>query len=679
VHNKTTKDYGDLAALGRCVEIDVSLPPTVGSLLLSTGAWDSKAIGNIDLVKANESASIDQIVRISPDAPSYAQVDVHFDLYLSVPQDLLVSGVEEIQPELQLIQQYELKVQISSHYTHNESAGFLLITNSSTTKERVQTLRCFIEGDLKMHVDEWNMSLYGGLQYQIEEGETSSVISTYEGKTIIFLGNDFEFFQSGTRNIFQLCDLEPLAEATLKGTTCLFLGSSSNAAYRDLFQSLIFPLTEGHEQTPSIGSTVFDTAKEMASSVFQNKVLGNSSFAVYSIPAYAKWYRLGFANNSKSEAKRIAKYLRRCLPQERFIVRAIPPEHNCAVPTIAFTNDKPKKKDLGIVAVYHGLPHAASLRLVEAQPIQWSRNDQNVSSQSAEARQQNPGGSSPVLDRYEGYFCVAALPRIRRVEMLWFPVGNDNAVESEPAICCFEAAANSLLIEINAEINRFLVGTSWPNPTNLTGSGTSCNVDLRLHFPTLAVLLSHPTSSTPGRPPENILIILQYSLASTFPQKKRDVATSTIVPFGHRRAHIRKYLTRLYNTYLTHRGYSSEDLKAFHTSTKSLHSIFNPEKRNTSKVITQRVAEFTRKSEHAFKTAQINSGDVVARTMACDAVEWRQRIRNIERRKEAINVDRARAMEALKKLVVTPGSVLADGENEHPQVEIGGTTVAELS
>ena len=275
--------------------MDISFPPAFGSLLLSTGAWDEQAMGNVDMVRSNEPATVEQVIRVSPDAPSYSHVDLRLDLYISAPNDTSTSSDSETPPELQFIQQHDLRVQISAHYVPSETADFLLITNSTTTNERVQAIRNFIESDLMMGVDEWNIGLYGGLQYRIEEGESvpSSVLSTYEGKTIIFLGNEFEFFQSGSRSIFQLCDLEPLANATLKGTSCLFLSSAAGRAHHNWFQNVLFPVLQEHGSISMTGSSTYDTVKEMATSMVQNKALGKPSLGVYTTDVSSKWYRLG--------------------------------------------------------------------------------------------------------------------------------------------------------------------------------------------------------------------------------------------------------------------------------------------------------------------------------------------------------------------------------------------------
>ena len=85
-------------------------------------------------------------------------------------------------------------MQVSDHFTYNPQANFLLVTNSSTNRSRAHTVQRFIREDLKMEVDVWNVTLYGGLQQYDPDADTSnSILDKYYGKTVLFFGNAFNF------------------------------------------------------------------------------------------------------------------------------------------------------------------------------------------------------------------------------------------------------------------------------------------------------------------------------------------------------------------------------------------------------------------------------------------------------------------------------------------------------
>ena len=60
---------------------------------------------------------------------------------------------------------------MSSHRTYNERANSLLVTNSSIFRGHVQSIQSLVHQELDMQMDEWNIKLYGGLQYDSESPE----------------------------------------------------------------------------------------------------------------------------------------------------------------------------------------------------------------------------------------------------------------------------------------------------------------------------------------------------------------------------------------------------------------------------------------------------------------------------------------------------------------------------
>lgn len=167
---------------------------------------------------------LQQSLQIFPTAKNYLHVLLRIELYISAPgQEQLIDGNL---PKVCLVHTHNLLIQISSHHIFNPQSSILLVTNPDATRNKVQAVRNFIENEMKLQIDEWNIGLYGGLRYLPDEGELrpSSVLTTYQGKTFVFFRNHFKFFEDGPRKIAELCDIRSLAEATYNWTTCLFLG-----------------------------------------------------------------------------------------------------------------------------------------------------------------------------------------------------------------------------------------------------------------------------------------------------------------------------------------------------------------------------------------------------------------------------------------------------------------------
>ena len=218
---------------------------------------------------------------------------------------------------------------------------------------------------MKLQMDEWNVGLYGGLQYRPDEGElwSSSVLTTYQGKTIVFLVNRFTVFGDEPRRITELCDIRSLAEATCNGTTGLFLGLLGERSYDALLNGLIFFVSSEVSGTTQLvrPSDQFTIIENLADSVRQEKLFGSTKFALYTIPVQARWYRFGKAN-SKVEAKNLSTYMRRKLPQERFVVTLVKIETATNMSDVGvFVSSgstgescQPSKKKQKALAVLHG-------------------------------------------------------------------------------------------------------------------------------------------------------------------------------------------------------------------------------------------------------------------------------------------------------------------------------------
>jgi hypothetical protein len=78
-----------------------------------------------------------------------------------------------------------------------------------------------------MQMDIWNVSLNGHLELISGPNIATrrSLFDLYKGKTIIMLGNTFEYFDGGKREAMDLMDTKDPAAAAMDGTSLLWAGS----------------------------------------------------------------------------------------------------------------------------------------------------------------------------------------------------------------------------------------------------------------------------------------------------------------------------------------------------------------------------------------------------------------------------------------------------------------------
>lgn len=590
---------------------------------------------------------LQQSLQIFPTAKSYLHVLLRIELYISAPgQEQLIDGSL---PKVCLVHTHNLLIQISSHHIFNPQSSILLVTNTDATRNKVQAVRNFIENEMKLQIDEWNIGLYGGLRYLPDEGELrpSSVLTTYQGKTIVFLGNRFKFLEDGPRKIAELCDIRSLAEATCNGTTCLFLGHVGERSYNTLLNGLIFPVPSEASGTTQLvrPSDQCATKEVLAESVRQEKNFGSTEFALYTIPVQARWYQFGKAN-SKAEAKKPSTYMRRELPQERFLITPVKIETaaNMLDGGVLVSNGKPggssqsSKKNQKALAVLHG-----SSRQLSVCAIEESRNV-NATNNSVP----NINSSNSNLDYFESYSIAASLPVSRRVHLAW----DAGAVMTEAETKCSTFALNAIVIslqrDINLEIQTFLreaAGPQMPQPSNVEGSKSY----MRLHFPILATLFQYRKANTEFKPPEPIVEVLQCAEASCLPQKERHMVQAILSCILQRRSKLRDFIVRMIDELLMRKQYTTQEIEKFH---RQIRTKIDRRRRNTEDVIVQRAMEITKISKHAFKNGQMNATEVLPRTISCTNDEWNAQFTAIEISAARMKADTERAWGALGSMIL---------------------------
>lgn len=444
--------------------------------------------------------ALSQTIRIRRDVDNHRHVDIWMGVYLEDPRH---GDTHDGESEVgrNLIQQVNLRIQISSLYSYSPQASFLLITSSASTPSRVQAIQNFINENLEKQLDVWNICLYGGFEELADnvEGLSTNVISRYHGKSIIFLGEPFQFFGAGQMlEMAELCDPQVLAKA---GASFLFLGSSGRPALQRLLEMVVFSMPDStanlSKSTPD--SNKFDSKEGLIESVKQNRLVGEREVHVYTIPTRKKWYRFG-QGNPNSEAAKLARYLRQKLPQERFLVAPVKDGiSSSGSPPVNDSHDdtsRGKSNRLGL-AILHGCPHEISVIATEPRTA-----------------------TSHHLDNFEKFMLVRTLPAAKRIGNLCAsPASGPVHAEDDHSTSAFQLIYLSLLTDINLEIQAFL-HKSRPKMVKPTQEDRKTERFLRLHLPILSKLLHHPSARAQSTPPEPVLSLLRYAEASCLPQKE---------------------------------------------------------------------------------------------------------------------------------------------------------------
>lgn len=646
VYNKGHIPIGSAARIPRTVEVEILIPADYGALRTPEDQWLGKVAQDIAAVPATSPYGVQQTLRINDDAQTYQHVVIQLDLYIANPIQTFPEDDDEGAGEiLTLIHRVEIATQISNEYNYNPKSDFLLVTNSVTSRQRSRLIEKFIREDLKMELDTWNVGLYGGLQPRPGEGRlvSETVLESYHGKTVLFLGNKFDFFTHGSHNVAELCDPHWLAEAISNGTNCLFLESSDFKSYEELLTAVAFA---NHHQMSTLDETVpesqkFSDVDELVRSIAQQKQFGHLGYTHFTIPVKKRWHHFGKAN-PESEAKRISKLLQKQLPQERCLVsfKAAERESSMAqidmtterLPELGISEKRGFESDCGSIVISIGAAPHISLAAIEPANSTFTHAQQSLYSEASQE-----GTVNHQLDAFERYMIVASLPISRRVDLLWFSARSPADLPTSPANVCSSAALEettlSLICAINTEITTVLRHASWtdslipsnPQPDVVKGL-------LATHFPALHMLLYHPLASDAAVPVTGaILTLLRYALASTRPQKKRQAVHSALAP-SDRRANTQALLTAAVSALLAGKGYAADELADFFAGARALHSLTDATKRDTAKLITRRVAEATRRSEYAFAKGRREARDVVEGTTCVNPEVWDRRVQWADQR-----------------------------------------------
>lgn len=620
VHNKGNKPFGADGGYPRLSAVKISIPSETGSLLVSNGKWETKTAISPRAMKANSSVELTQSSKISHLARDHSYAEIHVEFYISSPDPVSINGKNTPRAH-RMTQSFDLRIQVSAAHVYDEEAVVLVVTNAKTPPDQFEAIGNFIRNDLNLKMDVWNVSLYGGLVRQSEDNEEdedvpNNVLNEYGGRTIIFLGNQFEHFGVKEQTILNLCESRVIANECFAGSSCLLLGMAAEKGQRDAWlRGTVFPVSHKVSELERrvAESSTFDNSATFITSICEQKTADTAVSRAYILKNDSKWYHGSAKMAVKLRAKQTRRHLRSKLPQERFWVCPIYPRTDGARP------------HNGYIAVWHGLPTSGSILATESKTLVKERRKE------------------PKLHSFDSFNIVAALPCLLRIRLLCSfdreqGEGDENLKEKDegaPSIDSDDSASYShetlnavqysLEEDVCTEIKNYLNGVSLLS--NITLGSKSAQHQFRVHFPHLESIL-HQFEDCEGTP-LRALEVLKTAIAATNPQKKTQVAREFALPFGHRRAQLKSYLTKRVEGLLQGKGYGPDRLKTFRKSV--IHSRFNSSQRNTARNIEARNVEFTGVYTEEYRKGRKTTRDLVPKTVMCTAAEWDARHQEIEK------------------------------------------------
>ena len=395
---------------------------------------------------------------------------------------------------LPVIQAVQLEVQISPPYTFNPNASFLLVTNSDTDADVVRTWRSFIQADLRLELDIWNLSLYGSMESKDEEGGFSSVLASYAGKSVIILCNNFDYFSRGQRTATDFCEPLKITEEVLQDTRIdLILRRDHNLQHtKQWINNVVLPICATDDKFGNVVPTAVRCVADIVESVCNqfHSESGEQAIHAYTIGLEITGGRRD--RKLKRQAKKTLQFLARHLPQERFYIKPIL-----------------RGGDASLI-VFRGLSRGAHIS----------------------AHVVNIMGTLAHVDRFG---CISALSIEKRLEILSADL--DNRVLS--------TARLSIMYELLRETNRFLESSSWPDKVVPKDADPAF---LKLHFKSLYELLSYCEQLQTL--PAHAIEALQTVLSATHSQSLLQLSSRVLVPVKHRRTRLRAYLLKCIHTIL---------------------------------------------------------------------------------------------------------------------------------
>ena len=170
---------------------------------------------------------------------------------------------------LRSVVSYAITLQIAGTYAYNPKSSFLLVVNSQTANTVIHQIIRFIEHELRLWLDIFNLSVGGSLE---NSATGKSVLEDYQGKGIIIFPNMFPYFGRGHISAFDLLDPCVVSRIARAGTNFLLAGPKQNLDPASTWASMLAPMVDsthaGSTELPTTGTQPAASLKEFSTKLY---------------------------------------------------------------------------------------------------------------------------------------------------------------------------------------------------------------------------------------------------------------------------------------------------------------------------------------------------------------------------------------------------------------------------
>lgn len=220
IRNISRKSYGMESESGRLC----------GTRLRKSGSFDFKtpmdndeSFQYIQLIEPGGEAVFHQVFHVAPSAEPFSWGNMYPELLLAEPRDdpSTFNPVLAVMPGVRMIAGFNLSFQISPAYKYNPEATFLLVVNTDTPGSLIREIIAYINGELHLKVDVYNLSVSGTL---LDKTTNQNILMDYAGKAIIILSHPMDYFTQQGRVAYEFIDPWLASKLLKAGTSMLLLG-----------------------------------------------------------------------------------------------------------------------------------------------------------------------------------------------------------------------------------------------------------------------------------------------------------------------------------------------------------------------------------------------------------------------------------------------------------------------
>ena len=376
------------------------------------------------MLDAGSEVPISQTFAVSQLAMPYNDGNLKLELLLSEPGSVeaLFSQIGTEHGEyrnLRSVVSYAITLQIAGTYAYNPKSSFLLVVNSQTANTVIHQIIRFIEHELRLWLDIFNLSVGGSLE---NSATGKSVLEDYQGKGIIIFPNTFPYFGRGYASAFDLLDPCVVSRMARAGTNFLLAGPKQNLDPASTWASMLAPMTNsthaGSIELPTTGTQPAVSLKE-----FSTKLYAAGAPKLESVPPkheLSSQKALFKSHDSKlaSDAKSAALKMNRMFPLRRF--------------TVDTSLNGRTASSSGTVCLLEGLPLATK--------IIYSLQDFDPKSED--------------LADFNKYMVLATLPFKVRTNMFWNILAPAGTTAGIPSNMLYDVNAENQTMGVTASVQE---------------------------------------------------------------------------------------------------------------------------------------------------------------------------------------------------------------------------------